>query len=119
MKVRGREIKFLRTVKSTSDIAKLCPDGDIERIGELFSGTISNTLETGAYIIHYLNEGYEMNKHFNDPSYEPQVISVDEILYLDDATFTELMQSAMAGMTAGTETSIELKESKKKGQKAD
>ena len=116
MEIRGREIKFLRTVKATSDIAKLCPEQDIERIGELFSGVLPVTLETGAKLIHYLNEGYEMNKHFEDPSYEPKVISVDEIMYLDQDTFTELVQSAIHGMANGTETSVEVEKSKKKAQ---
>lgn len=114
MEINGREIGFLRTVKATSDLAKLCPEGDIERLGELFSGELSTTLETGAKIIHFLNEGYEMNKHFMDRSYQPNILSVDEILYLDDKTFTELMQSAMQGMSNGAETTIELEEPKKK-----
>ena len=113
MKIRGKEIKFLRTVKATSDMAFLCPEHDIERIGELFSGDLPTTLETGAKIIHYLNEGYEMNKHFENPEYEPQIISVDEIMYLDDKQFTELMKSAMESFNVGSETTIEVEESKK------
>lgn len=114
MKIRGKEIKFLRTVKATSDIASLCPEKNIERIEELFNGDLPTTLETGAYIIHYLNEGYEMNKHFDDPSYEPNILSVEEIMYLDDTTYTDLIRSAMDGMKNGAETTIEVEESKKK-----
>lgn len=114
MIINGREIKFLRTVKATADMAKLCPDGDINRMGELFSGNLPTTLETGAKIIHFLNEGYEMNKHFMDRSYQPQIIGVEEILYLDDQTFTELMKSAMDSLGVGAETTIELEEPKKK-----
>lgn len=114
MEINGREIKFLRTVKATSDLAKLCPDGNIERLGELFQGDLPTTLETGAKIIHFLNEGYEMNRHFMDRSYQPQIIGVDEIMYLDDQTYTKLMQSAMEGLGVGAETTIEVEESKKK-----
>lgn len=114
MEINGREIRFLRTVKATADIANICPNGDIERIGELFSGNLSTTLETGAKIIHFLNEGYEMNRHFMDRSYQPKIIEVDEIMYLDDQTFTELMKSAMQGMGVGAETTIEVEPSKKK-----
>lgn len=114
MEINGREIGFLRTVKATSDLAKLCPNGDIERLGELFEGDLSLTLETGAKIIHFLNEGYEMNKHFMDRSYQPQILGVDEIMYLDDKTYTELMNSAMKGLGAGAETTIEVEEPKKK-----
>lgn len=114
MKVYGREIGFLRTVKATSEIAKMCPDGNIERLGELLGGDLATTLETGAKIIHYLNEGYEMNRHFMDRSYQTQILGVDEIMCLDDATFTELMKSAMAGIGNGAETTIEVEPTKKK-----
>lgn len=114
MEINGREIKFLRTVKATSDLSKLCPDNNIERLGELFQGDLSQTLETGAQIIHLLNEGYEMNKHFMDKSYQPNIISVDEVMYLDTNTYTELMQSALAGIANGAETTIEVEEPKKK-----
>lgn len=113
MKIRGREIKFLRTVKATSDLAKLCPDQDISRIEELFNGSLPIVLETGAQIIHFLNEGYEMNKHFDDPSYKPNIISVDEIMYLNDGDFTALMKDAMANFNTGAQTMIELEETKK------
>lgn len=114
MIINGREIKFLRTVKATAELSKLCPDKDIARLGELFEGDLSTTLETGAAIIHFLNEGYEMNKHFMDRSYKPQVISVEEVLYLDNDTYTELLSSAMKGLGNGAETTIEVQESKKK-----
>ena len=119
MIVNGREINFLRTVKGTSEIAKLCPNNDIERLGELFDGDLPQTLETGAKIIHFLNEGYEMNRHFMDRTYKPNPISVEEILYLDDSTFTKLMQTAMNGLGNGAETSVEVQESKKKGNKVE
>ena len=114
MKINGREINFLRTVKATADLAKICPNGDIERLGELFDSDISVSLETGAKIIHFLNEGYEMNKHFMDRSYQPQIIGVDEIMYLDDKTYTELMKSAMNSLGVGAETTVEVEEPKKK-----
>ena len=115
MKIHGREIKFLRTVKATADLAKLCPNGDINRIGELFGEKdISSTIENGAKLIHFLNEGYEMNKHFNEPEYQPQILSVEEIMYLNDETYTELIQSAMKSIGVGAETTIELEKPKKK-----
>ena len=115
MKINGREIKFLRTVKATSDLARLCPDGDINRIGELFDGSdLATTIESGAKLIHFLNEGYEMHKAFTEPGYKPDIISVDEIMYLDDATYTKLIESAMKGLGIGAETTIELQEPKKK-----
>lgn len=117
MKINGREIKFLRTVKATADVSNLCPDKDLSRLPELFSGDFSKSVETGAKIIHFLNEGYEMNRHFADRSYKPQPLEVDEILYLDNDTYQLLMESAMSGLNNGAETSIEIEEPKKKEEK--
>ena len=117
MKIRNREVKFLRTVEATCEIASLCPDKDIERIDELFSGNLPTTLETGAKIIHYLNKGYEKNKSFDDPNYVPNPISLEEIMCLDDKTFTALMQSAMQGMGVGAETTVETEKDTKKKEK--
>lgn len=114
MKIRGKEIQFLRTVKATCELAKLCPEENIERIDELFNGTLPSTIETGAKIIHYLNEGFEMNKHFNDPTYQPQIISIDEIMYLSEEDYVQLMKEAMAGFGIGTETTIETVDVEKK-----
>lgn len=114
MEINGREIKFLRTVKATSEISKLCPNEDIGKLPELFAGKLSTAVETGAKIIHFLNEGYEMNRHFMDRSYQPNIIGVDEILYLDNDTFNSLMESAMKGLNNGAETTVEVEEPKKK-----
>ena len=114
MEINGREIKFLRTVKATADIARLCPNGDIARLPELFSGEYASSVETGAKLIHFLNEGYEMHKHFEDRSYKPNVLEVDEILYLDLSTYNDLLSSAMKGLNNGAETTIEVEEPKKK-----
>ena len=84
MEINGREIKFLRTVKATAEIAKLCPDKDISKLTVLFAKDFPTSVEVGAKIIHFLNEGYEMNKHFADRSYKPQPLEEEEILCLDN-----------------------------------
>lgn len=119
MEINGREIKFLRTVKATSELAKICPNGDLSRLPELFTGDLSTTLETGAKMIHFLNEGYEMHKHFTDRSYKPQPLEVDEIMYLEYEDFDKLLASAMNGLNNGAETTIEVEEPKKKENQED
>lgn len=114
MKINGREIKFLRTVKATAELSKLCPNEDIEKLGEVMNGGLAQAIEAEATIVHLLNEGYEMNKHFNDRSYKPNVLSVEEIMYLDEKEFVELVTEAWASMNNGAETTIEVEEPKKK-----
>lgn len=112
MKIRGRDVRFLRTVKTACDIADLCPDKDLNRIGALFSGSTSDITKNGAKLIHFMNEGYEMSKHFDDPSYKPNPISEEEILYLDDDTYQQLFNEMMSAFMGDVPT-VEAEESKK------
>lgn len=119
MKVRGREINFLRTVKATVDLAELCPNRDLTKIDVIFNGNVADAQLNVARLIHIMNEGYEMNKHFENPEYEANPISVEEVLYLDNDTFNKLAEKAMSAFTKGVEQLVETEEpkgSKKKGQ---
>lgn len=113
MKIRGREINFLRTVKTTCDLAEICPDKDINRLGEIFNGSIGDAQKNAAILIRSLNEGYEMNKHFDNPDYQPNIISIDEILFLSQEEYTELLNEAMK-VFSNVETTVEAEKSKKK-----
>lgn len=112
MIIRGREVKFLRTVKTACEMAKMCPDGDLANLDALFTGSVANINENGAKLIHLMAEGYEMNKHFDDPSYKPNPISVEEVLYLDDATYVALFNEMMEAFT-GDKRTVETEETKK------
>lgn len=112
MIIRGRDVKFLRTVKTACELAKMCPGGDLANLDALFTGGVAEINENGAKIIHLMAEGYEMNKHFDDPSYKPNPISVEEILYLDDATYVELFNEMMEAFQ-GDKRTVETEETKK------
>lgn len=114
MKVRGRDINFLRTVKTTVDLADLCPDRDLSKIDIIFQENVADAQLNAAKLIHIMAEGYEMNKHFDDPSYEPNVISVDEILYLDNDTFNKLLEKAMHAFEKGVDRLVETEPEKGK-----
>ena len=115
MIIRGREIKFLRTVLATCEIADLCPDGKISKIGAIFSGTDMKVTRNEAEMIHALNKGYEMNARFEDPEHEVNIISVDELLNLTNKQFEELFAEAVAAFQSEVPTvEVEEKKSKKK-----
>lgn len=98
----------------TCELADLCPDGDLNRFAELFQGHMGNIQRNTAILIHLMNEGYEMSKKFEDPTYEPNPLTVDEILYLDDKTFTQLFEEATAVFMEDGKPSVETQPSKKK-----
>lgn len=112
MKIRGRDIRFLRTVKTACDIESICPDKDLNKVSSLFSGSTAEATRNGAKLIHFMSEGYEMNKHFDDPSYKPNPISEEEVLYLDDETYQQLFSEMMSAFMGDTPT-VETEEPKK------
>lgn len=113
MLVKGREIKFLRTVGAACEIADICINGDIANIGKLFEGTTKSRITNMAHIIHSLNEGYEEAKAFDEEGYVANPISVKELMLLDDDTFNALFVEATDAFYADKQT-VEVEPEKKK-----
>lgn len=122
MKVRGREIKFLKSVQAICDLTEICPDKDINRIAEIFSGSLDETQKNCATLIHTLNKCYEMSRYFDEKSkgndYEPQYLSVEEILYLTQEEYQALLEEAMKAMNED-KTTVKAEKTKKKKEIAE
>ena len=69
MQVYGREVGFRFTVGASAKIADLCPDGDIERLGELLDGSYGQVSRDTAAIVVALSEGYEQAQRFENLAY--------------------------------------------------
>lgn len=105
MKVFGREIKFKRTVGATCRIAEACPDRDVKKIEAMFNeNDIAMTQRSVALLIAALNEGYEQFKGFNEPGYEPNPLTIEQIMCLDQDTFNELANEAIEEFKAVNQT---------------
>ena len=92
MKIYGREIRFRRTVGATCDIADLCPDKDISRIGEVMNGgTTRSQFRAMCGFVAALNKGYEDWQKFT-ASHVGSFGSVGEVefVFQDPLTFEEL-----------------------------
>lgn len=113
MKVQGREIKFLRTVKINFDIAKICPDQKLEKIDLLFSDDSAQSLKNMIKFVQLMNQGYEEAKHFEDPSHEINIISEEEMMFMPDAIFSDLFQEAVNAFL-GIKQTVEVEPSKSK-----
>lgn len=122
MKVRGKEIKFLKSVQAICDITEICPDRDINRIAEIFSGSLDQTQKNCAVLIHTLNKCYEMSKYYDEKAlgndYVPQYLSVEEILYLKQEDYQALLEEAMKAMNEEN-TTVKAEKSKKKKEVAE
>lgn len=117
MQVYGREVGFRFTVGASAKIADLCPDGDIERLGELLNGSYGQVSRDTSAIIVALSEGYEQAQRFEDPAYKPRPLSVEEIMSLRPAEFMELQQAAMAAWVEDKKTTVEVEPEKKESGK--
>lgn len=115
-----REIKMARTVWANMELAKICPGNDIKRIMEVlndddFTVQMNATLK----IIMILNEAYERKEKLNDPNYEMNIITEDELLNTtEDELGTALNMALETFQKDGEQTVIaEPKKSKKKATK--
>lgn len=116
MLLYGKERHFLMTVGASADIGDACPGGDLSRMGELFDGSIpfSKQMRSIAKIASAMSRGYEQNKKFEDPEYQMDVLTTEQILALDMNTLqTVVVPEILEAFTASTKTTVEMKESKK------
>lgn len=113
----GREVLFRRSVKATADLAEICPDKDISKLGELMKGGTGQQLATGAVLIRVLNAAYENHRALVEPGYVADPISVDEVMDLDADEFAELLVEAIAVFRADGQQDIATKPAPKKGKK--
>lgn len=115
MKYNGREIGFKRTVGAVSDIAKIAPNGDLNRIGEIFNeGNLGATIEGGAQFLAILNKWYEKSLVFENKDYIPDPVPLDWFMSLDMEEFTDLMNEAMKQFGVDDQTTVEAVEIKGK-----
>jgi hypothetical protein len=112
MEYKGRKIGFKRTVGAVSDLARLAPDGNIERMGELFTGDLSTTVESGAQFLSVLNKWYEKSLAFEIDGYKPDPIPADWFLMLDENVYSDLINEAMKQFLDDDKVTVEAVEPK-------
>ena len=95
MKVNGREIHFMRTVQATCDIADMCKDHNIENAATLFEGSYQDSQRAAAQFLAIMSKGYEDNKSFQEPGYEPHPLRPDEAMSLPEDVFSDLFVEAV------------------------
>lgn len=99
MILHGRELKFKYTILSTKELANLCKDHDIKKLGELLqSDDTVEQFNTACSVIIALSNGYEKAKHFNDPEYTPRPITMEELETLTPDEFSDVLNCAMDAM---------------------
>lgn len=113
MIINGKERGFLLTIGASAEISELCPQGDLSRLGEVFNQSYAKQIRVTAKLIAAMSRGFENQKHYEDPDYEPDPLTVDEILTLDTNTFQELTHEVMQKFGADQQPTVETEAKKK------
>lgn len=117
MQIFGKDIHFLRTVAANCEIADICPDGDMSKAGMLFEGSYQKSQNVAAKFICILAKGYEQNKKFSDPDYEPFYLTPEMVLCLPDEEFGQAFNEALEAYS-GEKPTIETQATKGKKKAA-
>ena len=96
MVVYGKERGFLMTVGASAALAKRCPDRRLDNWASMLTnGDDVETIENRAALICALNEGYEINRHYLDPSYTAEPLQMEAVLALPMGDFLGLLNDAL------------------------
>lgn len=106
MNIHGKDIHFALTIGASVEIAKMCPDGDIRRVGELLDGeNYIKTVEVSAKMMKVMNEGYVGIERINGR--EADELTEDEILLLTPQELGEVTKVLIASFLNDSKGEIE------------
>lgn len=111
MIIHGKDIRFRLTVGASGEIADLCPDRDINRIGDMLSGAYGDSIITTEKFCRILNKWYVRCERF--AGRKADSLEEGETLTLDADEFKLLMAEAMKVFQLDAKTEIETEPSKK------
>lgn len=107
---KGHEIHFKMTVGASIEIARLCPDGDISRVSEIFDQNhFAKTMENTAKFIVALHRGARRAEDGRDAEL---YLTEDDIYNMDVSEVQELQLAAVAAFRRDGKTEVEIKPAK-------
>lgn len=117
MFVHGRDVKFKFTIGASIEVARMCKDGKLENIGSLFEGNYEEVAHNNNMFIIALHKGYIDSMKYEDPKYEEQLLTEDELLVLDNKDYEKLQDEAYAAYYGDSKRNVETEPVKVKGKK--
>lgn len=103
------------TVGASAEIAEMCPNGDITRIGEILDGRYSHTLKFLISFVVSMSKGYDAAKKLEGEEITHRTLTEEMVMALPNDVFKEAQAAAFEAFRADTKTSVEVAPSKKKG----
>lgn len=117
MYLHGREIKFKFTIAASIEVSKMCKDGKLENIGSLFEGNYEEVAHNNNMFIIALHKGYIGSMKFEDPKFEEEVLTEEELLMMDNQDYSKLQDEAYAAYYGDSKRNVETEPVKVKGKK--
>lgn len=109
MKIHGKERKFSMTIGAAKKVAALCPEGKIENLAAVLnSGTTLETIDKVTRLLVILNEGYELKQKYEQPGYEPDIITVEELETLESDELMALQIEALRTIRRDQKPEVEI-----------
>jgi hypothetical protein len=104
MTVNGKEVHFKATIRALREIAKMCPDGDINKADQLFTGATADVLDNTVRFVSLLSGG---------------ALSEDDLLDLDVQELTAVQSAAADAFRADQQGEIRVESKKEKATEAE
>ncbi|HIZ47660.1 MAG TPA: hypothetical protein H9810_02940 [Candidatus Gemmiger excrementavium] len=113
MIIHGKERGFFLSTGASIEIADICPDKDLKRVGEILQGSYGEVTMVGAEFIAIMNKAYESSLRYEQPDHPYDPITVDEVLSLSPTVYAEAMQAAMETFAQDSKQTVEVEPPKK------
>lgn len=118
IEVRGVKYDLLLTNGALSEIADICPEGDLTKLNEAMAGKGRYT--NISYMVAAMSKGAEMAKEYDAKAagkdYAPRALGINDLLSLHASTLNELAEAVKAAIQEGKETQVQLEPAKKKNE---
>lgn len=114
MTIFNEEYGFMLTIGATAKIADLCPDGDLNRMGEVLDGKTSDTINFTASFICAMAAGFDDARRFAGEEITHRPLTVEMVKALPGNVFNEVQSAALSAFKGDMEATVEVAPSKKK-----
>ena len=111
MKIGNKEYGFRLTTGASVEIAKLCPNEDLLKIGDAIGNGYGRQAEAMARMIVALNEGFVAFEKFEGR--EANRLTYEHLMSMSPAQFAEVSRNAIKAFTGDIDGEIEVESEKK------
>lgn len=113
MNIFGQEYEFLLTIGASEKIAGLCPDGDMNRIGEMLDAKTADLIEFFVQFIFAMSEGSDENSRFWGKELNHDPMTIEKLRALSFKELKAIQEEAMKKFKEDMSPTVEVAPPKK------